>query len=83
MYAIRSYYVDLGALLATGLTEIKVCGIPSAIVIPTGSELVQPGEPLKPGNIIEFNSRVLAGYLLEWGLSADRSPIVTDRPELV
>ncbi len=75
--------IDLGALLSTGLTEIKVCGIPSAIVIPTGSELVQPGEQLKPGNIIEFNSRVLAGYLLEWGLPADRSPIVSDRPELL
>jgi putative molybdopterin biosynthesis protein len=75
--------IDLGALLATGLTEIKACGIPSAIVIPTGSELVQPGEQLKPGKIIEFNSRVLAGYLLEWGLAADRSPIVTDRPELL
>jgi putative molybdopterin biosynthesis protein len=66
--------IDLGAMLATGLTEITVRKIPSAIVIPTGSELVQPGEPLKPGNIIEFNSRVLAGYLTEWGLQAERSP---------
>jgi putative molybdopterin biosynthesis protein len=73
--------IDLGAMLATGLTEIKVRKIPTALVIPTGSELVQPGNPLKPGNIIEFNSRVLAGYLTEWGLQAERSPIVTDRPE--
>ena len=73
--------IDLGAMLATGLTQIKVRKIPSAIVIPTGSELVQPGKPLKPGNIIEFNSRVLAGYLTEWGFQADRSSIVTDRPE--
>ena len=73
--------IDLGAMLATGLTQIKVRKIPSALVIPTGSELVQPGKPLKPGNIIEFNSRVLAGYLTEWGLQADRSSIVTDRPE--
>ena len=73
--------IDLGALLATGLTEIKVRRIPTALVIPTGSELVQPGEQLKPGNIIEFNSRVLAGSLIEWGLSAERSPIVIDRPE--
>ncbi len=73
--------IDLGAMLATGLTEIKVRKIPSAIVIPTGHELVQPGKPLKPGNIIEFNTRVLAGYLTEWGLQADRSSIVTDRPE--
>jgi len=73
--------IDLGAMLATALTEIKVRKIPHALVIPTGSELVQPGEPLKPGNIIEFNSRVLAGYLRGWGLQANRSPIVLDRPE--
>jgi putative molybdopterin biosynthesis protein len=41
---------------------------------------VQPGDSLAPGNIIEFNSRVLAGYLSEWGLLAERSPIVTDEP---
>ena len=73
--------IDIGAMLATGLTEIKVLKIPRAIVIPTGSELVQPGEPLRSGNIIEFNSRVLAGYLSEWGIKAERSPIVTDKPE--
>ena len=72
--------IDLGAMLATGLTEVKVRRIPSVLVIPTGSELVQPGSSLAPGNIIEFNSRVLAGYLSEWGLQAERSPIVTDKP---
>ena len=73
--------IDLGAMLATGLTEIAVRKIPSALVIPTGSELVQPGDPLRPGNIIEFNSRVLSGYLTEWGLHAERSDIVTDKPD--
>jgi len=72
--------IDLGAMLATGLTEIKVRKLPTALVLPTGSELVQPGDPLKPGNIIEFNSRVLAGYLKEWGIQAGRSSIVTDKP---
>jgi putative molybdopterin biosynthesis protein len=70
--------IDLGAMLATGLTEIAVRKKPTSIVIPTGSELVQPGSPLKPGNIIEFNSRVLACYLREWSIQADRSPIVSD-----
>ena len=73
--------IDLGAMLATGLTEIKVRKTPTALVIPTGSELVQPGDPLKSGDIIEFNSRVLAAYLTEWGIMAERSPIVTDKPE--
>jgi putative molybdopterin biosynthesis protein len=73
--------IDQGAMLATGLTEITVRKTPTALVIPTGSELVQPGKPLQPGNIIEFNGRVLCGYLTEWGLLAERSPIVTDKPE--
>jgi putative molybdopterin biosynthesis protein len=73
--------IDLGAMLATGLTEVLVRKVPSSIVIPTGSELVQPGSSLKPGNIIEFNSRVLAGYLQEWGIQTDRSPIVSDSKE--
>jgi putative molybdopterin biosynthesis protein len=73
--------IDLGAMLATGLTEVAVRKKPSSIVIPTGSELLQPGSSLKPGNIIEFNSRVLAGYLKEWSIQTDRSPIVSDRKE--
>ena len=73
--------IDIGAMLATGLTEIEVLKTPRAIVIPTGSELVQPGDPLRSGNIIEFNSRVLTGYLTEWGITAERSPIVIDNPE--
>jgi putative molybdopterin biosynthesis protein len=73
--------IDQGAMLATGLTEITVRKTPTALVIPTGSELVQPGKPLQPGNIIEFNGRVLCGYLTEWGLLAERSPIVIDKPE--
>ncbi|MDX1775059.1 MAG: molybdopterin biosynthesis protein [Desulfobulbales bacterium] len=73
--------IDLGAMLATGLVDVKVRKVPTAIVIPTGSELVQPGSPLRPGNIIEFNSRVLAGYLEQWGVKTARSPIITDSQE--
>ena len=73
--------IDLGALLATGLTEVTVRKKPACVVIPTGTELMQPGSPLKPGNIIEFNSRVLAGYLREWGIQTDRSPIISDSKE--
>ncbi|MEN8232522.1 MAG: molybdopterin biosynthesis protein [Thermodesulfobacteriota bacterium] len=73
--------IDLGAMLATGLTEVTVRKEPACVVIPTGSELTQPGSSLKPGNIIEFNSRVLAGYLREWGIQTDRSPIVSDSKE--
>lgn len=73
--------VDMGAMLATGVLNVRVRPVPTALVIPTGSELIQPGEPVRPGRIIEFNSRILAGTLKEWGIQAQRSPIVRDDRE--
>lgn len=73
--------IDQGAMLATGITSINVRPIPKILVIPTGTDLVQPGKPLRPGDIIEFNSRVLSGYLRQWGANAAKNPIVPDDPE--
>ncbi len=75
--------IDQGAMLATGVTEVKVQRQPRAHVIPTGSELIQPNQQPKPGQIIEFNSRILAGYLNEWGADASRGLPVVDNPELL
>jgi putative molybdopterin biosynthesis protein len=47
-------------------------------VIPTGTELVEIGQPLNPGDIIEYNSLVLSAQVKEWGGSATRWPIVID-----
>lgn len=73
--------IDQGAMLATGVTTIKVRRPPKIQVIPTGSELIQPGQAAKPGQIIEFNSRILAGYLSDWGAEASGSAPVIDDPE--
>ncbi len=73
--------IDQGAMLATGVTEIEVRCPPRAHVIPTGSELIQPDQAPKAGNIIEFNSRILAGYLNEWGCVATRGLPVLDDPK--
>ncbi|MGB3210583.1 MAG: molybdopterin biosynthesis protein [Desulforhopalus sp.] len=75
--------IDQGAMLATGVTEIKVQRPPRAHVIPTGSELIQPNQKPKAGQIIEFNSRILAGYLTEWGADASRGLPVVDNPDLL
>lgn len=72
--------IDQGAMLGADVTKVTVRKKPSVIVIPTGSELVQPDEPVEPGNIVEFNSRILAGYAQEWGADAKRSEIVVDDP---
>ena len=59
--------VDLGACAAAGLDALAVRRRPRVAVIPTGSELVPVGSALKPGDIVEFNSLVLAGMIEEWG----------------
>ncbi len=75
--------IDQGAMLATGVTEIQVLRQPRATVIPTGSELIQPHNAPRPGEIIEFNSRILSGYLRDWGAEASRSEPVPDDPDLL
>ena len=41
--------VDLGAVAACGLTEVAVRRKPKVAVLPTGSELVEPGSEVEPG----------------------------------
>lgn len=70
--------VDLGACAAAGLTELPVRRRPTVAVIPTGTELVPAGSTLKPGDIIEFNTLVLAGMIEEWGGKSTRWESIPD-----
>jgi len=51
---------------------------PSVGVLPTGTELVAAGSALRPGEIVEFNSLMLAGLIDEWGGLATRHPPIPD-----
>ena len=75
--------VDLGVLLAGGVTEVPVIAKPRVAIIPTGSELVPPGKAPERGKIIEFNGAVFSAYLEEWGAEPDYRGIVGDDPELL
>jgi len=70
--------VDIGALAGCGHSEVKVYRRPRVAVIPTGTELVAVGTPVKPGDIIEYNSLVLAAQVEQWGGLATRYPIQPD-----
>jgi putative molybdopterin biosynthesis protein len=70
--------VDLGAIAACGHTAVTVRRRPRVAVLPTGSELVEPGTTVKPGDVIDFNSLTLAGQLREWGAEPVRWPITAD-----
>jgi putative molybdopterin biosynthesis protein len=70
--------VDMGACAAAGLTAIEVRRKPTVAIIPTGTELVPAGQPLKPGDIVEFNSLILGGMAEEWGASPTRWQAIPD-----
>jgi putative molybdopterin biosynthesis protein len=76
-YRIRP--VDIGAMLAGGHTEVVVRRKPRIVIMPTGTEIVEPGTELKKGDIIEYNSRILSGLVSEWGGEPVRYRIVHDR----
>ena len=57
--------VDIGALISGGVLELEVYKLKTVGIIPTGTEIVNPGEPLKPGDIIDSNSRVFEGMVIE------------------
>ena len=70
--------VDMGACAAAGIAELPVRRRPTVGLIPTGTELVRSGDDLKPGDIIEFNTLVLAGMIEEWGGEPTRLQPVPD-----
>ncbi len=76
-HRIRPY--DVGALVSAGIFSLKVWQKPQVAIIPTGSELVhhreiQRPDELKKGQIIEYNSLILAGLVRE----CHGIPIVVD-----
>ncbi len=75
--------VDLGAAAASGCAAIKVYRKPRVSILPTGSELVSIGSQVKPGDIIEYNSLVLAAQVAEWGGIPLRQKMVQDHLETI
>lgn len=75
--------VDLGAIAASGHQTIKVSRKPKVAILPTGSELVPIGSKLKSGDILEYNSLVLASQIKQMGGEATRFPIIKDDFDLI
>ncbi|MCD6306275.1 MAG: molybdopterin biosynthesis protein [Deltaproteobacteria bacterium] len=83
-HLIRPY--DIGALISGGIFSLNVWQRPRVAIIPTGSELVRhadvkQGQPLKQGQVIEYNSLVLAALVRECKGTAIIYDVVPDVPE--
>ena len=75
--------VQLGLLAAAGLGAALARPRPRVTVISTGDELVEPGQPLVPGQIWESNSVMLAAAARQAGCTVTRYPVVRDDADAV
>jgi molybdopterin molybdotransferase len=72
---------QLGLAAAVGITTLPVRRRPHVLVLSTGSELVAPGQSLRPGQIYESNSHLLVAAVEEAGGTASRLHFVPDDVE--
>jgi molybdopterin molybdotransferase len=70
--------VQLALLAAAGRGTVTARPKPRITVMSTGNELIEPGQPVTPGQIWESNSRMLAAAAQQAGCLARRHPIVPD-----
>ena len=70
--------IDIGVLLSGGVTKIPVFAQPRVGIIPTGTEIVEPYDDPKEGEIIESNSRMFEAMVRENGGIPVRYDIVKD-----
>ncbi|OGQ47953.1 MAG: hypothetical protein A3I09_01385 [Deltaproteobacteria bacterium RIFCSPLOWO2_02_FULL_47_10] len=69
-------------LAAVGLNEVMVYDRPKIIIITTGSELIQPGEPLPPSKIYDSNGAALLAAIKELGIGARAISIKDDEASI-
>jgi molybdopterin molybdotransferase len=69
---------QIGLAAAVGRARLFVRPRPRVVVVSTGSELVEPGTPLQPGQLPDSNSMMLTTACIEAGAIAYRVGIIPD-----
>jgi putative molybdopterin biosynthesis protein len=70
--------IDIGVLLSGGILKINVVKRPTVAIFPTGTEIIEPTETPKEGDIIESNSRMFEAMVSSYGGIAYRFPPIED-----
>ncbi|MEN8581396.1 gephyrin-like molybdotransferase Glp [Burkholderia sp. RS01] len=71
---------QLGLLAALGLADVLVHRPLTVLLVTTGDEVVEPGEPLADGKVYDANGTLLETALRQAGLAVVRAGIATDNP---
>jgi molybdopterin molybdotransferase len=68
----------VGALAAVGSASVEVYERPRVAILSTGNEIVEPGHPLKPGQIYDINRFTLSAVVAAAGGVPDPYPPAPD-----
>ncbi len=72
--------VEIGGLLALGITEINVAARPRIGILSSGDEVVEPYEKVAPGQVRDINSYTLSALIESIGGLPVRYGVVKDDP---
>lgn len=68
----------IGALAAAGVLDVEVYAKPRIAILSTGNEIVEPGQPLGPGQIYDINQFTLSTIIAAHGGVPVRRPTAPD-----
>jgi len=71
----------VGVLASQGITQVKVYEKPRVAVLPSGEEVVEIGQRLRPGQVYDINSHTIASVVRANGGLAHRFGVVGDNTE--
>jgi molybdopterin molybdotransferase len=72
---------EIAVAASAGMARLRVSGQPSIMVISTGNELVEPGEPIAPHQIRRSNAYAVAAALRERGFQRVAEDHIDDNLE--
>ncbi|MCI0997281.1 molybdopterin molybdotransferase MoeA [Pseudomonas sp. ICMP22404] len=70
---------ELGLLAGAGIAQVEVYRPLRVVLLSSGDELREPGEPLAPGQIYNSNRRSIAALLRGWGFEVHDFGVMPDR----
>lgn len=73
--------VEIGGLLALGITKIEVAARPRLGILSSGDEVVEPHEPVSLGQVRDINSYTLSALIEFAGGQPVRYGVVSDDPQ--